>query len=161
MNTKTGKTSVLTVILAVIAMLGMLTGCTDDEKKPVVLDIEAVADELLSGVKFDDTLAKLDSEAVKYLYGTGDDISAAVYVGSGATAEEIAVFEAPDDKACEKLFATVKKHIADQTESYRNYVPAEVARLENALIVKEGRYILLCVTNDTSSAQKIIDKVIS
>ncbi|MBE6708679.1 MAG: DUF4358 domain-containing protein [Ruminococcaceae bacterium] len=160
MNTKTEKISVFPIILAVFLMLAVFVGCENEEKKPVMIDIEAVANELSSGVKFDDTLAKLDAEAVKYLYGTGDDISAVVYVGSGATAEEIAVFEAPDDKGGEEMLEIAEKHIADQIESYRNYVPSEVARLEKAVIAREGKYVLICVTNDTSAAREIINKAV-
>ena len=157
MNTKTGKISAVSIILAAVMILGLFSGCGAEDKKPLEIDIGAVAEELLSGVEFDDTLAELDSEAVKYLYGTGDDISAAVYMGSGATAEEIAVFEAPDEAGGEALLATVEKHIADQIESYRNYVPTEVSRLEDALVVREGRYVIVCVAKDTNAARRIMD----
>ena len=160
MKIKTGKTSIIAVVLAlVIAALTVFTGC-EGETEPVVIDIDAVAKSIYEGVKFDDELAKLDSEAVKYLYGIEDGISAVVYIGSGATAEEIAVFDAGDDAGGEMLQKTVEKHITDQIESYRNYVPAEVARLEKAVIVREGRYVLLCVTDDTAAAKGIMETAV-
>lgn len=160
MKKMTGKTTVTAMMLAVILMLSVfLAGC-GGEKEPVTIDTDAAAKAILDGVRFEDTLAQLDDEAVKYLYGFDDTVKGTVYVGSGATAEEIAVFEAASEEAGETLKADVEQHVADQIESYRNYVPAEVDRLEKAIIIREGKYVLLCVTDDTAAAESIMKEAV-
>ena len=169
-----GKTSVIAVILAAALMLSlMLVGCDDGgepvetgsaaqttEVKVTVVDVDAAAQAILGKIKFDDTLAKIDSEAVKYRYGFENDITAAVYAGSGATAEEVAVFDAGSDAAAEELEKTAAKYIEDQIVSYQSYVPAEVSRLEKAIIKREGKYVIICVTADTAAAESAIDEAL-
>ena len=173
MKTRTGKTSIIAVILAFAAALSLFAGC--DEKKTeegvttsatqaapeaVEIDIDAVAESLRSGVKFDDTLEKLEGDAVGFYYDIGEGVSAAVYFGSGATAEEIAVFDGGDEAGGAAVEEMVKNHVSEQIESYRNYVPDEVARLEKSVIIKEGRYVFLCVTYDAETARGIISDAV-
>lgn len=172
-----GKTSVITVLLAVLLTAGLaLTGCESDGGKPAettsapsgteapakaeTIDINNACDGIFGKIKFDDALAKLDPEAVKYRYGFESDIPAAVYAGSGATAEEVAVFDAGSDEAGEALFDDMKTYIDEQIVSYRDYVPAEVARLEKAIIDREGRYVVVCVTADTENAKAAIGEAL-
>ncbi len=180
MRKNSGKTSVITLTLALVLSAGlMLTGCDGDKNtteettgagtavastENVVradeIDVGAAAETILGGIKFDDSLAMLDAEAVKYRYGFTEDITAAVYAGSGATAEEVAVFDAGTDEDGEALADDMKKYIEEQIVSYKNYVPAEVSRLEKAIIEREGRYVILCVTADTDSAKAVIEKAL-
>lgn len=173
MKTRTGKTSIIAVILAFAATLSIFTGCTEEKTKEEVktsavestpeaveIDIDAVAESLRNGVKFDDALEKLEGDAVGFYYDIKEGVSAAVYFGSGATAEEIAVFDGGDSTGGDAIEEMVKNHVSDQIESYKNYVPDEVARLEKAVIVKEGRYVFLCVTYDVETAKGIISKAV-
>ena len=141
------------------ALCAFAAGC-EKKKQDVIINIDDTAKSILDGVEFDDELEKLDREAVKYLYGIDDTIAAAVYTGSGATAEEIAVFDAGTDEEGEKMLKTVEKHVEEQIESYKNYVPSEVARLEKAVIVRSGRYVMLCVTDDDGAAKGIMDEAV-
>ena len=86
--------------LAAALLLGVsaLAGCS---KKESTLDVQKAADDLKAGVTFKDELAPPADAAFATLYDVkdGDVTKHAVYVSSGATAEEIAVFEAKDADA--------------------------------------------------------------
>lgn len=160
MKTRTREFLKAAAILAVlIAACVFVTGC-EKKKQDVIINIDDMAKSILDGVEFDDELEKLEGEAVKYLYGIDDTVAAAVYAGSGATAEEIAVFDAGTDEGGEKMLKTVEKHVDEQIESYKNYVPSEVARLEKAVIVRSDRYVMLCVTDDDGAAKGIMDEAV-
>lgn len=148
------------VLSAVLTLCIAIGGC-GSRKTGAEINVDSAAQKILSEVEFEDELAMIDSEAITYLYGTDDSEDAAVYMGSGATAEEIAVFDAGDGDGGEEILEIVKKHVADQIESYRYYVPSEVARLENAVIRREGRYVFLCITKDTAKARAVIDGIIN
>ena len=79
-------------LLALVCLVSALTGCGGKKE----LEPRAFVDELLSGAKFTDSLDQLDDSIVPLLYGVdaADYTSAIVYAGTGATAEEIAVFTA-------------------------------------------------------------------
>lgn len=171
-----GKTSVIAMALALlIASSVMLTGCDGDNSpadttatttapagdsadKAKEINIDTAADTIFGKLKTDDTLEKLDSEAVIYRYGFAEEIPAAVYAGSGATAEEVAVFDAGSDDAAKALVTTMEKYIEEQIISYESYVPAEVARLDKAIIDREGRYVAVCVTYDVTNAKNAINE---
>ena len=174
MKIRTGKTSIIAAILAIATVLCVFAGCGEDkasvkdektaetvtEAKAVEIDIDAVAASIRDGVKFDDTLEKLEGDAVGYYYDLPEGASGIVYFGSGATAEEIAVFDGGDSAGGDALLEMVEKHVDEQIESFRNYVPGEVARLEKAVIIQNGRYVLLCVTHDADTAKSIMNEAV-
>ena len=87
-----------------LLVFAAFAGCGQKQDAEVVLDIEECAAQLLAEVDFADELTKIDGEMVQalYLLGEGDAESFAVYVSSGATAEEIAVFAAVDLQAAKE-----------------------------------------------------------
>ena len=77
-----------------LLVFAAFAGCGQKQDAEVVLDIEECAAQLLAEVDFADELTKIDGEMVQALYLLGEDAeSFAVYVSSGATAEEIAVLQ--------------------------------------------------------------------
>ena len=58
----------------------------------------------------------------------------------------------------EKFLPVVKQHIEDQITSFESYVPGEVAKLKDAVVRTVGRYVAVCVSDDSAAAEKILDK---
>ena len=80
--------------------------------------------------------------------------------GTGATAEELAVFETKDSAAAEALVEKLKTRNSDRIESYSTYIPAEVPKLEDAVMVSGGRYVVLCVAQDASAVRELAQKAL-
>ena len=149
----------ITGIVAVLALTAAIfSGC--QSKKDVTIDVDALAGDLKSSVTFVDTLDIQSNAAFENVYTMDQsDIAAkAVYVGSGATAEEIAVFEGRDEAAAGRIRKAVDTHIADNLESYRDYQPKEVKKLSDPVIVQTGKYVILCVSDDNTAARNCIEK---
>lgn len=143
-------------LMALITIITALVSCGGGDDKNFAMDGAAVAKALLDGIKFDDALAEVPHAAATAVYGVDSGINVTAYMGSGATAEQIAVFEAADDEAAKALTSAMEAYIDRQIESYKGYVPSEVPRLEDAIIRGKGKYVILCVTGDTETAEKII-----
>ena len=80
-----------------LGLLLVLTGCGKNEAKDV--DPSVLADTLRNAITFQDELEAVDAAAMGRMYEVDEaDIEAfKVYTGTGATAEEIAVFKAKDE----------------------------------------------------------------
>ena len=143
--------------LAAALLLGVsaLAGCSKNEG---TLDVQKAADALKAGVTFKDELAPPADAAFATLYDVKDEdvTKHAVYVSSGATAEEIAVFEAKDADAAARVKTAVDQRIADLKEGFENYVPGE---MNNPVVEVKGKYVLLCICDKPDEARTVIDKL--
>lgn len=81
-----------------------------------------------------------------------------VYVSSGATAEEIAAIKCETKEDAEKVETALKERVKEQKESFENYVPKELDKLDKAVIVKIGNTVVLSVSNEDAKAKEIIEK---
>lgn len=132
---------------------------SDDDAKEDI-DVQAVADDILSGGDFKDTLAAVDGTmALTRLYALDESEieEAAFYTNSNATAEEIAVIKTISAGYVETVENAYKNRIYEQEEACRDYLPDEMTKLESAVIYTHGNYVILCVSNDNASAEKLIE----
>ena len=120
------------------------------------VDVTKVADRLLNEIKYDDKLAEAEKESIDVIYPglPKDKIKAMkIYVSSsGGTSEEIAAFEANDEETAKEIETKAQK------TSFKNYVPEELKRLENALVIRKGNYVYLSVSGDPDKAKSIIEE---
>lgn len=148
------KKSRLTAVLAALVIL--TAGCGGDKAKEI--DAKALAGSLLSEVTYEDELQELSEQMAAMQFDTEDGVKIYLYMGGGATTEEVAVFEAPDEEAAKKQLDHVKDFVDDQIETERDYRPEEVKRLEDAVLEQRGKYVILCVSADSDKAKEIIEK---
>lgn len=147
------------LLLAAVCLMAALTGCGGKKKK---LEPETFVQELLDGAKFTDSLNQLDDQVVPMLYGIAmaDYSSAIVYCGTAATAEEIAVFQAVDDAAAERILTAANDRVASQIETYKAYGPAQAMTLENSIVERTGTTVVVVVCGDADGAREIVDRYI-
>lgn len=147
------KTSVL---LALLMILLMAAGCAS---KAVSLDVDKTAEKLSTEVTFQDQLTHLDKDAALKLYDLKqEDVEAvSLYVGTGATAEEISVWQGKDEASAKTIQQAVNTRIENQKESYVDYQPQEMPKLENPVVVAKGNYVVLCISGDNEKAKQVID----
>lgn len=136
------KKRMLSFLLALALLFG-LAGCGATGGS---LDIQALAEDLLKNGEFSDELWKIDDSMVKKLYNVDDYTQALVYVGSGATAEELALFAFPSEDAAAQGLQKAKDRLESQIADYRTYLPQEVPKLQNAVAEQWGKYVIVCVS---------------
>lgn len=153
----------LTFTLA-LALALSLSACGKEQNDAPPLygtfHVEAIA----KAGAFSEELEELDADTAFALYGLADaglareDLKeCAVLRSAGATCEEgaVLVFTSADKaKMAEKA---LKDYIDGQIEANEDYRPAEIPKLEEALVDRRGETLLLAVANDLESAKKAVE----
>lgn len=144
-------------VLWVLAALLLLTGCSGGKVKDA--DVQKVAQGLISSVKFQDQMSELKQDTAVHLFGlnSGDVVKAAVYESTGATAEEVAAFEAKDEAAAVRVKEKAEERIENQKAGFQDYQPKEMIKLKGPVLEEKGKYVILCVSDDNAAAQRTID----
>ena len=136
------KRRTLSFLLALTLLFG-LAGCGATGGS---LDIQALAEDLLKNGEFSDELWKIDDSMVEKLYNVSNYTQALVYVGSGATAEELANNAYPSEDAPAQGHQKAQARLESQIADYRTYLPQEVPKLQNAVVKQWGSYVIVCVS---------------
>ena len=147
--------SIVSGFAVCVAMLFVLVGC-GEKQQSVNLDI--LSQELLDKVTFQDDLVLLDQEVATHLYPMTEDTKGKVLAGSGATAEEIALFETKEESEAKKMLEVAQKRVESQKSAFENYAPKEMEKLNKAIIFQKGNYVVVCITDDGDNAKKVLNK---
>lgn len=143
---------IIALILALL-MFTVLSACGNETSEKV--DVDALVDVVFEKLKFDDELSEIGAGAVGRLFSLPEGTEARVFVSSGATSEEVAVFTAEDTDA---VVDAVREHLADQKESFAAYIPAEADRIDTAVIVRAGNTVVLVISASDDAAQVVCDQ---
>ena len=144
-------------LLAIVYLAELLTGCGGTKK---TMEPRAFVDDVLANANFTDSLNQLSDDVVAQYYGvdSADYTSAIAYGGTAATAEQIAVFEAKDSAAAERILSALQTFVAEKVEAYKSYGPAAAMSLENAPVKIIGNCVVAVVCADSDSAAKVVDQ---
>ena len=144
-------------LLAIVYLAALLTGCGGSKK---TMEPRAFVDDVLANANFTDSLNQLSDDVVAQYYGvdSADYTSAIAYGGTAATAEQIAVFEAKDSAAAERILSALQTFVAEKIEAYKSYGPAAAMSLENAPVKIIGNCVVAVVCADSDSALKVVDQ---
>ncbi len=161
----------LIVGILIVMMAFAVTACSDgggeegggSEGTPVNYDFTAaeLAETINENVTFNDFMEEVDPQTVYELYGIdGSAISdSCTYFSTGATAEEISVM-CVDPENADSMLGEINrafnKRIDDQIESFTDYVPAELDKLKNPLIMEIGNSVVMVVCDDPDQAKTAI-----
>lgn len=120
-----------------------------------------ITEEILANVSMS-SMAEVGSDRViHYLSAEGlENAGFSMYIcGSGGFADEIAVFslENIDESILE---SALESRIESRKKDFEDYNPDEYDKLENALIISEGGYMLFAVTGDNNTAEDIFLKYV-
>ncbi len=154
------------MLLALALCLG-LTACGGKEEGEVTnLDAAAAAQAFVDGGCFSETLEQLDRDTAFRLYGleqaglTEENVlDCAVWLSAGATAEEVAVLVLDSEQSAETARDALEAHVDSQKESYRDYLPAEMPKLEDAQLTVYGNSVVLVVPAQGDAARNLMDNL--
>jgi hypothetical protein len=147
------KKSGVLAILAAGAFL--LAGCGSTEK---TIDAAALAETLTTDISYDDELELVDDDDVSMYIDLPDGVESVMYMGSGSTAEEVAVFTAADSDTAAETLESVQSYLDDQADSFEDYLPEEAKRVGNAVLEQKGNYVILCVSGESDTAKDLIEE---
>lgn len=141
-------------IAALAAALALvLCACGGGAAEP--FDPASTASALLDSGAFSENLEQLDQDVACMLYGIDESTvtGSAVYGSTGATAEELAVFTLTDEAAAQTAKTALETRVADQKAVLESYQPAEIVKLDAAIVEQRGSSVLMVVAADAEAAQ--------
>ena len=134
------------------ALVLVLCACGGAEEP---FDPASTAGALLDSGAFSENLEQLDQDVACMLYGIDEATvtGSAVYGSTGATAEELAVFTLTDEAAAQAAKTALETRVADQKAVLESYQPAEIVKLDAAIVEQRGSSVLMVVAADAEAAQ--------
>ncbi len=148
------KMKIVTVVMCALAMMAVI-GCG---AKKADFDVTALGNDLATKITYADAIAPMDIDMAGMFLNLSDVNvkNASIYEGSGGTAEEIIVLECETEDDAKKAEQVLKTRVEEQKESFKDYVPEELTKLNAAVIKVNGRYAVLSVSDTPDEASKII-----
>ncbi len=131
-----------------------------DSFEPIVsdYDITGIASNLKDTITFTDEMGQLRYAMLCKTHGIDSEIiaNATGFIGGGATAEEIAVFEVKKKKNANTVKQLLEEYVQTRKASFETYLPAEVPKLEHPFLFSKGKLIVLVIADDHAQAEKIV-----
>lgn len=151
---------VIEIALPAVLVLGILTGCGGREQRARELDFELIYTDLHGAGGFSDLLSLVDDNIAAGIYDVDpeDVTECKVYCSTGATAEEIGLFRAKDEAAAGRLLTAARARAESQKLAYEHYAPAEIPKLDTAVIKQNGVYVFYVVSGDPAQSEETLDK---
>lgn len=145
-------------IVSVILLLLLLCSCAST---PPEINVADAASVLCGGITFVDIMSDMDTAGICRIFALTDAevASAAGYVSTGATAEEVFVIETVEGQA-DAVNKAIDAHMDYMIDGYSDYGPDEVPKLKNAVRETHGNYIFLCVCDEPAQAKTVIAQIV-
>lgn len=143
-------------MICLAAAVLLFAGCGSRGTKE--LDLDAFAKQVIETVSYDDDMVALSETVLPDYYDLSFEgfEKAVVYAsGSGATANELAIIQVKDADALGRAKEAVERRKANLTANYQDYIPAEIARIDGAIVVEEGRYLLFSISESNDTIEKL------
>lgn len=147
----------LTVLFIIVQMMLCLAACgSDGSKKETISEEKAM--KLVESIKntdaFDSKLMQVDNNVIAQSYKISDDNIQVLlgYMGDGVSAEEITVLKG-DSKDIKEL---TEAYIQEKSSSYKDYLPVESEKVDNAIVKQYGNITIICVCKDSKVIEDIL-----
>ena len=98
----------------------------------------------------------IDPATAAGLYGVEEREVFACRAAGGVSADEATIFQCADEARAAEVLATAETRLADQAESYADYLPEEAVKLQNAAAVRSGSVVAVFVCADAEKAAELI-----
>lgn len=148
---------IMLTMMALCLFVTAFAGCggKSNEKE---YDLEALSSEIVASDAFSDILNQVNPDIAPTFYGfdAADVESMSLYCSTGATTEEVGIFKCKDEDAASRVLEKAKERVDFQKTSYESYAPAEVPKLNDAIVKAEGVYVFYIVANDYTAVNKIL-----
>ena len=156
------------VLFAVMAA-ALMAGCNGSkDNAPRNYEVTELSKKIFENCSFEDEyLAEVEDRAFALnLYNIDASLVAekdgakesSIYVSS-AYPEMIVCIKAVDKAAASQVESAMKAKIEDYIKNYSNYNPAQISKLESAIVRTAGEYVVVAVTNDNAASAKYIDGI--
>lgn len=151
------KIGIICIIILII-LIGLAIMVIKEKDKNIEINIEDLASKIAETNAFEDKLEKVNSEMIMENYNfSSDEIEKLVsYQGSGASSEEIVILQVKDKSKLDSVKEKINTRLQERKEAFESYLPKEVGKIENNILIVKGNYVILCISNDNKQVNNIL-----
>lgn len=148
----------LIVVIAIFAILIIMTIVRKNHNNNIQINIKDLAQRIVKSSSFDDSLEKVDSELTINKYGFLPELIEEIvsYQGSGASSEEVVILKVKDLNDVNNERKIIEDNLKEKRDAYASYMPEEVSKIDNRILIEKGNYLILCISKDYDTVNKII-----
>ncbi len=142
--------------IAVAALIFALAACGGGYTS---VDAEALSASLGSSDIFVDELVLLSEKNTENNTGVDPALCDKMefYMGSGATGEEYGIFTCKTEADAKTVLSSLEAHKTWLYDTYSTYNTEALPRIENATLVRAGKYVVFVSANDYNKAEAIVN----
>lgn len=158
--------------LLIFSLVFVLFGCgtstnttnetTSFDSEENSASVDEIATVLLSQLQFNDEIEEnVNDEKTCDTYGFDSSLvtDIARYVGSGATAEELAIFDCVDSSAIDTVKAAIDERIQYLHDGYSDYGPEQVPEIDSAVVLTHGNILIFCICKNPDVVEDIVNSI--
>ncbi|UNK21143.1 DUF4358 domain-containing protein [Paenibacillus sp. N3/727] len=155
-----GKRRFYPVMLALVVVFGVLTGCSGkDDKTPEQISAIQIGKSIEQVVSLKE-MKKEDLNKLQKLYkidaNSVDDFI--LYTStSNVKADELAVIKLKDESQVESVKEKIKQRIEAQKMKFKDYRPDEYFLVENHVLKTKGPFVFFAVSKEADSMERAFD----
>lgn len=132
----------------------------NSQKAGEAIDVEALVKKIQDKVIFEAELNKLGTSVAEGMVETAEGTKLQIYVGNGTYADELIIMTAKNENDAKRNQESVKTHLLETKKAFQDYLPEEAKKIEKAVSIRCGCYVIVCVTADYETAEKTINAFI-
>lgn len=141
-------------LILIISALAATAGCKPTPQPEA--DPQAIFAALVQQVDYATELEDLGDSGVLYLPNLPQGATVRMYAGSAYYVDKVALITVAQEEDLQAAVACVEDHVAQLKAQYETYLPAEVPKLDKAVIWQQGTAVILCICPDAEQALAII-----
>lgn len=149
----------LIIFLGAFLLLSV-SGCGSDDENKSSPDVHTLAQQLIEVVTFEDYVDEISREQAQKYYGINSSQinDCVVYMSTGATAEEMAIFEAASESEAVALHGVMTDRKETQIKNYIDKSQKEISRLDSCVLYRQGSFVVYVVSDNTAEVRKVIKR---
>ncbi len=144
------------MVLCMVLPMAACGGQANVQAPAASVDAGALFETLRTTVKFDTDMADMSESAEIHYAGMPDGAKVTMYAGNGYYADELTWVALQSESDMDAAMKIVEKHIKQLREHFVSYQQEDVPKIDAHKIWKDGKNIILCISNDTA-ARDILD----
>ena len=152
------KKKILAVLLAAVTAVSVAAcgGAENTEANKKEFNAEELAEALVSEITYTGVMEEVPADEIDWYVDMEEGVTGIMYMVSGVSCEEVAVFTAPDEDTAKAMVDNIEELLADQEDQNAAYDAKAAQRIDSAVIQQKGNYVILCVSDDSAKAKELI-----
>ena len=151
-----GALLLLTMAVSLIACGNNGSGDGSENGGNKEVNAAELAQALVTQITYTSDMQQMDEDDVVWYFELEEGVTGVAYEVAGVSSERVAVFTVADKAMADKVIASIEAVLEDDLDQNAAYDAKVATRIENAVVEYKGNLVILCVSDDSAKAKKII-----